>query len=87
MGLRVSKLHHTFTIIHREDYNISSCGPPYQAWHFSTLGPSFMAPHVAKIFVCDIVRLHGILSNIISDQDPIFISNFWRELFKIQGTV
>jgi hypothetical protein len=32
------------------------------------------------------VRLHGIPTSILSDRDPIFVSSFWRELFKLQGT-
>lgn len=55
--------------------------------HFSTLGPSFTTPQVVEIFVHDTVQLHSILSNIISNQDPIYMSNFWSELFKIQGTM
>jgi len=33
-----------------------------------------------------IVRLHGVPSTIISDKDPLFVSHFWLELFKLQGT-
>eukprot|EP00253_Pinus_taeda_P005683 PITA_05683 len=33
-----------------------------------------------------IFKLHGMATSIVSDCDPIFTSNFWQELFKIQGT-
>ncbi|CAM8971233.1 unnamed protein product [Rhodiola kirilowii] len=54
--------------------------------HFSPLPSGFIADSVAKIFVRDICRLHGMPSSIVSDRDPVFISIFWHELFKLQGT-
>ncbi|CAM8878468.1 unnamed protein product [Rhodiola kirilowii] len=54
--------------------------------HFSALSSGFTADSVAKLFVKDIRRLHGMPSSIVSDRDPIFMSIFWRELFKLQGT-
>ncbi|KAL6326166.1 hypothetical protein AAG906_001041 [Vitis piasezkii] len=30
--------------------------------------------------------LHGFPTTIISDRDPVFMSSFWQELFKLQGT-
>jgi hypothetical protein len=41
---------------------------------------------VAEAFVKEVVRLHGIPLSLVSDRDPLFISHFWRELFKLQGT-
>ncbi|WVZ07231.1 hypothetical protein V8G54_020577 [Vigna mungo] len=37
------------------------------------------------IFVKEIVRLHGIPNSVVSDRDPIFMSLFWVELFKMRG--
>lgn len=54
--------------------------------HFLGLKHPFTAMSVAEIFMKEIVRLHGIPSSIISDRDRVFLSSFWRELFKMQGT-
>lgn len=32
------------------------------------------------------MKLHGFSASIVSDSDRVFISNFWRELFRIHGT-
>ncbi|GAU16304.1 hypothetical protein TSUD_299360 [Trifolium subterraneum] len=54
--------------------------------HFVPLKHPYTARTIAEIFVREVVRLHGVPLSIVSDRDPIFISNFWKELFKLQGT-
>lgn len=46
----------------------------------------FNACLLAEVFTKETVLLHGIPSSIVSDRDFIFVSNFWCELFKFQGT-
>lgn len=41
---------------------------------------------MAEVLTRGIVKLHGIPSSIVSDTDKIFLSIFWRELFRLQGT-
>ncbi|GAU45349.1 hypothetical protein TSUD_84720 [Trifolium subterraneum] len=54
--------------------------------HFILLKHPYTTKSVAELFVKEVVRLHGIPSSIVSDRDPLFVSHFWRELFKLQGT-
>ncbi|GJZ19340.1 ty3-gypsy retrotransposon protein [Tanacetum coccineum] len=54
--------------------------------HFAALGSSFTAVQVASVFVKEIMRLHGPPTTIFSNRDPIFMSSFWQELFRLQGT-
>ena len=53
---------------------------------FISLKQPFTTKVVVKNFVREVVRLHGFPKAIINDKDPIFLSNFWKELFKLQGT-
>ena len=45
----------------------------------------FSTELTAQLFFKNVVKLWGILSNIISDRDGRFISTFWSELFAFLG--
>jgi hypothetical protein len=51
--------------------------------HFIPLHHPFLAQKVTQVFLDNIFRLHGLPTHIISDRDPIFTSQFWRELFHL----
>ncbi|XP_055822010.1 uncharacterized protein LOC129890490 [Solanum dulcamara] len=44
------------------------------------------AKEAARLFFKNVVKYWGLPRHIISDRDPRFTRNFWRELFKILGT-
>lgn len=54
--------------------------------HYAATVTNISAPKLGKLFTDNVVRLHGLPSNIISDRDPRFTSSFWRSVWKQLGT-
>jgi hypothetical protein len=54
--------------------------------HFMALKHPYSAISVAQEFFGHIFKLHGMPTSIVCDRDPTFTSNFWKELFRLQGT-
>ncbi|KAK4344888.1 hypothetical protein RND71_035064 [Anisodus tanguticus] len=54
--------------------------------HFIPVQTTYNYEKLAKIYICEIVRLHGVPISIISDQGTQFTSNFWKILQKELGT-
>jgi transposase InsO family protein len=53
--------------------------------HFTPCSKSITAKEIAQLILDRIVRLHGLLEEIVSDRGPQFASKFWRRLFKLLG--
>ena len=54
--------------------------------HFIPSHTSDTATDVANSIFTNIFKLHGLPDSIVSDKDPNFTSNFWKELMKLCGT-
>ena len=54
--------------------------------HFLPIRISYSLEQLANLYVKEIVRLHGVLSSIISDRDNRFTSTFWRSVQRAMGT-
>ncbi|KAA3473726.1 reverse transcriptase [Gossypium australe] len=54
--------------------------------HFIPVRVDFSLQKLAKLYVSEIVRLHGVPVSIISDRDPRFTSRFWKALHQALGT-
>ncbi|KAA3483558.1 DNA/RNA polymerases superfamily protein [Gossypium australe] len=54
--------------------------------HFIPVRVDYSLQKLAKLYVAEIVRLHGVPVSIISDRDPRFTSRFWRALHQALGT-
>jgi hypothetical protein len=53
--------------------------------HFLALKHPFTALLVAKLFMQNIYRLHGLPSALVSDRDRVFTNLLWREMFRLAG--
>jgi hypothetical protein len=54
--------------------------------HFCALQHPFTTSTMVQIIMDNIFKLHGMPNSIVSDRDPTFTNNFWKELFKLHGT-
>ena len=55
--------------------------------HFIPLKAAFNSKSVADAFISNFVKMHGFPKTIVSNRDRIFISSFWQQLLKAQGTI
>ena len=54
--------------------------------HFLPVRTDYSLDKLAKLYIKEIVRLHGIPISIISDRDPRFTSRFWGKFQEALGT-
>ncbi|CAN4084987.1 unnamed protein product [Withania somnifera] len=54
--------------------------------HFIPTHSSYSAEHPARIYIREVVRLHGVPISIISDRGTRFTSKFWRAVRRDLGT-
>jgi hypothetical protein len=57
-----------------------------KAAHFLPVSMTYSVDTLCKIYVKEIVRLHGVPVSIVSDRDTRFTSNFWSGFQKAMGT-
>ena len=57
-----------------------------KAAHFIPVKSTHKTDDIAKIFMKEIFKLHGLPKAIVSDRDVKFTSNFWKGLFVDLGT-
>ena len=54
--------------------------------HFIATNNTYSLERYARLYVDEIVRLHGAPVSIVSDRDPRFTSRFWQKLQDAMGT-
>ena len=54
--------------------------------HFLPIRTTYSMDQYARLYVKEIVRLHGVPVTIVSDKGSQFTSNFWKILHRDMGT-
>ena len=54
--------------------------------HFLAVRMIFSLERFCRLYIREIVRLHGVLVTIVSDRDPRFTTHFWKSFQKAMGT-
>ena len=54
--------------------------------HFLPVKATYSVTKLAKLYVKNIVCLHGVPISIVSDRDSVFTSRFWQKLQEAMGT-
>ena len=54
--------------------------------HFLAVRMTFSLERFCRLYIREIVRLHGVLVSIVSDRDPRFTAHFWKSFQKAMGT-
>ena len=54
--------------------------------HFLALRMTFALEISCRLYILEIVRLHGVPVSIVSDRDPRFTAYFWKSFQKAMGT-
>ncbi|WVY99024.1 hypothetical protein V8G54_031175 [Vigna mungo] len=54
--------------------------------HFLSINQKMSMEKLTELYIREIVRLHGVPENIVSDRDPRFTSRFWQKLQDALGS-
>ena len=54
--------------------------------HFLAVRMTFTLERFCRLYIREIVRLHGVPVSIVSDRDPRFTAHFWKSFQKAMGT-
>ena len=54
--------------------------------HFLAMRMTFTLEEFGRLYIKEIVRLHGVTVSIVSDWDPKFMTHFWKSFQRAMGT-
>ena len=54
--------------------------------HFLVVQMTFTLEELCRLYIREIVRLHGVPVSIVLNRDPRFMAHFWKSFQKAMGT-
>lgn len=54
--------------------------------HFGILPTNFTTANMADLFSKMVAKFHGMPRNMLTNRDPVFLSQFWQQFFRPSGT-
>ena len=54
--------------------------------HFIAMRMTFTLEELCRLYIREIIRLHGVSVSIVSDKDPRIKAHFWKSFQKAMGT-
>ena len=54
--------------------------------HFLAMRMAFTLEEFCRLYMREIVQLHGVLVSTVTDWDPKFTAHFWKSLQRVMGT-
>ena len=54
--------------------------------HFLAVQMTFTLEELCRLYIREIVRLHGVPVSIVLNRDPRFMAHFWKSFQKAMGT-
>ena len=54
--------------------------------HFLAMQKTFTLEEFCRVYIHEIIRLHGVIVSIVSDRDSRFTVHFWKSFQKAMGT-
>ena len=54
---------------------------------FVAMKDTWSMQQLANTYLNEVIRLHGVPKDIVSDRDSRFLSNFWKKLQEAMGTI
>ena len=70
----------------RHDSIFMVVGTLMKSAHFIPVHTMYQAPGIARVFISEIVRLHGMPKRIISNRGSMFTGRFWTSFQEALGT-
>ena len=53
--------------------------------HFLAVRMTFTLEEFCRLYIREIVRLHGVSVSVVSDRDPRFTAHFWKSFQRLWG--